>query len=153
MGERQQLNILHPSCQNPALTVFPRKLSLPLLSFDHCFMQPAAVMLRLLQSGKRVLMLGDLWLPRSGVSFNRSGPGDNWDSQGLTGLLPGPLSLCKVMPALVRLQEQRHSKVSQYHFSSLDLFLAPHTSTTFWLGLLSKWLIEGWNYCCSTVCS
>jgi len=58
MGKRQQLNILHPSCQNPALTVFPRKLGLPWPAFNYCFTQPAAVMLRLLQSGNRVLMLG-----------------------------------------------------------------------------------------------
>lgn len=140
MGGRQQLNILHPSCQKPALTVFPRKLGLPWPSFDYWFTWPPAVMLRLLQSGKRVLMLGGFWLLRSGVPttdwvLGTAGTHRVWQDGS-----QDHLSLSKVMPALVRLQEQRHSKMSQCHFSPLDLFLVPHTSTAPWLGLLSKCL-------------
>lgn len=64
MGERVQLDILHPSFQDPALTVFPIKLALPWASFGYCFTQPAVAALKLLDG---VLML-ELRLPRSGVS-------------------------------------------------------------------------------------
>lgn len=52
MGERVQLNILHPSFQDPALTVFPIKLALSWASFGYCFTQPAVAALKLLEGGE-----------------------------------------------------------------------------------------------------